>query len=622
MKKIISVTLGICVIMIGIFSCLPTTKASMNGKITGTGVTFRKTPGTNGEKINYLYKGNIVTLNSQEKVKGTGCDDGWYSVNYNGYSGYVCSTFVSLTTEEERPSYNRPWTSPKKAILGGAEFISSGYIEAGQNTSYLKKFNVNPNGEYKVNTHQYMANLAAPFSEAKKSYESYKENNLLSLPLHFTIPIFNNMPESSPHPVYGEEKGGTSKVTDKTFEKKLDAEKFPESYKKWLRSLHEKYPNWTFESLETGLDFNTTVAKQQPIGSIQKSVCKKCVDSSNFETEPGWYLATKETVAYFLDPRNFLEDNSILMFEDLSFNDVYKEETVKSVLKGTFMEGKDNVDNLTYSSMFMEAGKTFNVNPVYLASLSRQEMGTTKGIASSGEKIEYKGVTYIGFYNFYNIGAYSSEENPAKAGVVYAALGGERNSEGIYVGNIKGTSTPVSKPSTDNNTSNNNTNNTTTNKPTNPSNNQNTTPTNPTETIVPVSKELKNMKLNQKGNYLTNLTLGISVKDLKAKSSSELTFKKANGGSLGDTEKITTGTKVKFKTGEEFTLVVYGDLTGDGNINGADLLKMRQYLLGQIQLEGAYLEAAHVYTTKGNVNGADLLKIRQHLLGKNSINQS
>ena len=455
--------------------------ASTTGTITGNEVSFRNGAGTNNLVIRYLYSGNIVTVEDTTKVVGNGCSDGWYRVNYNGTSGYVCSTYVALAGESYSASYARPWTSPKKAIMGGAAFIAGDYISAGQNTSYLKKFNVNPNADNAQNTHQYMANLAAPYNEALSSYRSYQENGLLSLPLHFTIPVFLNMPSKTSHPKYGEEVGGTSTVTDQAFENMLDAEGFDETYKVWLRELHNQYPNWTFEALHTNLDFASTVSIQQSIGSIQKWNCSECVQQPEVETESGWYIATRQTVEYFLDPRNFLMADSVLMFEDLSYNDIYKEETVKSVLAGTFMSGNDQVDNVSYSSMFMEAGKTYNVNPVYLASLSRQEVGATMGLVTSGEQFEYKGITYVGFYNFYNIGAYSSEENPAKAGLVFASAGSTPNSDGVYVGNVGGGSSD-SKPVDD---------------PDTPS-------------TVPVATLIANMGLNRKGTYLTNLSLNTS----------------------------------------------------------------------------------------------------------------
>ena len=81
-----------------------------------------------------------------------------------------------------------------------------------------------------------------------------------------------------------------------------------------------------------------------------------------------------------------------------------------------------------------------------------------------------------------------------------------------------------------------------------------------------------------------------------------------------------TGSTVKYKDGTTFTIVIYGDMSGDGVINSADLLKLRQHLLGTNKLVGAYLEASKV---NGNdtVNSANLLKLRQHLLGTSTISQ-
>ena len=595
-KKINAVTMSLCILFMSVMSFLPIANAAVQGTITGNEVRFRSLPSTAGVIYDYLYIGDVVSVTNTTKVSGSGCDDGWYSVDFNGQSGYVCSSYVAFG--EAADVYGRPWTSPKKAIVGGAAFIADGYISKGQNTIYLKKFNVSPESAYTIYGHQYQANIAAPFNEAKSSYNSYKENGLLSLALHFAIPVYENMPEYTTHPVTGKEEGGTSTVTDQAFEEKLDAEGFDESYKKWLRALHNEYPNWTFEAIQTGLDFNTSVAKEKLVSAVSQS-CSACLNDVNSYYEAGWATPNDQTMAYFLDPRNFLMADSILMFEDLSYNEYYTEDMVKSVLANTFMAGNDNVDNIPYSSMFMEAGKTHNVSPVYLASLSRQEVGTTKGLVTSGEQFEYRGITYVGFYNFYNIGAYGSEENPAKAGLVYAATGAVPNSDGVYVGNIgSDDSTPVVDPDP-------------------PS-----TPETPSAT--PVATHLANMGLNRKVNYITNVNLSsMTVSALKSKTvGSEVTFKNTAGNLLGDTEKVTTGSTITFSTGETYTIVIYGDLTQDGNINGADLLMMRKYLLGQVSLQNATLEAAHVYNTSGGVNGADLLKLRQHLLGKSVINQA
>ena len=80
---------------------------------------------------------------------------------------------------------------------------------------------------------------------------------------------------------------------------------------------------------------------------------------------------------------------------------------------------------------------------------------------------------------------------------------------------------------------------------------------------------------------------------------------------------IATGVEFNYNS-ETFVSVVYGDLSGDGNINSADLLKMRQHLLGTSTLTGAYKEAGSI-ATGTTINSADLLRIRQHLLGTRLI---
>lgn len=90
-------------------------------------------------------------------------------------------------------TYLRPWTSIYKAMLGGAQYISTSYINKGQNTLYTQKFNVVYVPYY---SHQYMTNVMAPMTEAKSQYNSYKSLGILNEKYVFYIPVYQNMPST------------------------------------------------------------------------------------------------------------------------------------------------------------------------------------------------------------------------------------------------------------------------------------------------------------------------------------------------------------------------------------------------------------------------------------------
>ena len=205
-----------------------------------------------------------------------------------------------------------------------------------------------------------------------------------------------------------------------SFENSISA--FPESYKVRLRELHKEHPNWQFKALATGLDWSTAVDEEQSYHrslfpdsgtDIFKSTAEGDYNYSTgkyIQKDGGFVTANKAAVAYFMDPRNFLNDYGIFQFEDLSYNEIFDETAVEFVLKGTFMynktisyyntKGKLVKTNEKYSTVICEAGKKANINPCYLASKIRGEVGSEGTGSTSG-----KYGKYTGYYNFYNIGA-------------------------------------------------------------------------------------------------------------------------------------------------------------------------------------------------------------------------
>lgn len=100
-------------------------------------------------------------------------------------------------SQQTKNKYMIPWNNKERAINGGGIFIGSSYINVGQNTLYLQKFDVNDDRNGQLFTHQYMTNVLAPYSESKSTYTGYQKIGLLDTEINFLIPVYNNMPDIS-----------------------------------------------------------------------------------------------------------------------------------------------------------------------------------------------------------------------------------------------------------------------------------------------------------------------------------------------------------------------------------------------------------------------------------------
>lgn len=118
---------------------------------------------------------------------------GYYNFfNIEAYqSGSMGAVERGLWWASQSGSYGRPWNSREKSIIGGARWYADNYVNRGQNTLYLKKFNVQGSSPY---THQYMTNVQAAASEGA---ELAKIASLKNTALEFSIPVFEHMPETA-----------------------------------------------------------------------------------------------------------------------------------------------------------------------------------------------------------------------------------------------------------------------------------------------------------------------------------------------------------------------------------------------------------------------------------------
>lgn len=120
--------------------------------------------------------------------------EGYYNYfNIEAYaSGGMTAVQRGLWWASQSGSYGRPWNTQEKSIIGGAEYYGTNYVKVGQDTFYLKKFNVQGDNLYK---HQYMTNVQGAASEAAVYAKAYSEEMRQS-PLVFKIPVYNNMPDN------------------------------------------------------------------------------------------------------------------------------------------------------------------------------------------------------------------------------------------------------------------------------------------------------------------------------------------------------------------------------------------------------------------------------------------
>lgn len=221
---------------------------------------------------------------------------------------------------------------------------------------------------------------------------------------------------------------------DADFETNLIKQNFPESYKVLLRELHAKYPNWVFMADHLTMTFKEAVDAESKVGksliqntsSTKESWKSMAKDAYEWDTgkyvaydSGSWITAERDVVEYYMEPRNFINENNIFMFLDQTYNaTIQNVEGLNSILKGTFMEGEfPEETHETYADVIMEAAQKTGVSPYVLAASIIIEQGS-KGTGSS---ISGNVPGYEGYYNFFNVRAYKSGNYEAvQYGLLYA----------------------------------------------------------------------------------------------------------------------------------------------------------------------------------------------------------
>ena len=151
-------------------------QAGENANVDAYFITSRliQEQGRSGTVLSTGYEYNGVTVYNPFNINATG------------------NSSEEILENAAKYAYEQGWDSLEEALIGGVHFVRTGYIDIGQNTLYLQKFDV-VNQDKELYTHQYMQNLLAPKSEASNMKTIYEASGTVDANLNFIIPLYENM---------------------------------------------------------------------------------------------------------------------------------------------------------------------------------------------------------------------------------------------------------------------------------------------------------------------------------------------------------------------------------------------------------------------------------------------
>lgn len=408
MKKIIFI---LSILLISLFAFTSKNEA-LAGYTTGTLIRVRPEPNTNNTSLFIINdKNTILDLIDDTLYPATpGCSLGWYKINYQGTEGYVCGDFVSIGNPgDNNPSYNDDTFEARVVEAGVYTRTGAGYGTSTKNL-ILPGTNVIIIGDKK-----YVSGDRCTEGWYNIKYNKNETGYICSKYVKTKAEIT---------------------ASDQVYEEELKAKGFPESYIPYLVKLHQSHPNWIFNANQINLNWDELVRNE----SSKNVVHRDYINNANIDVytthqmiEGAYYILTDAVNAFYLDPRNYLSEKMIFVFETLGYNynndnrnefdrnsemsqHYYK--SIKSMLSSSYL----NKDEYLYS--FIEAGFKNKVSPIHLVASSIQEGASkeTYAAVSGNSGLYYNGHNLNGYYNFFNIGSHVDNftNSPVTRGLAYA----------------------------------------------------------------------------------------------------------------------------------------------------------------------------------------------------------
>jgi hypothetical protein len=127
---------------------------------------------------------------------------------------------------------------------------------------------------------------------------------------------------------------------------------------------------------------------------------------------------------------------------------------------------------------------------------------------------------------------------------------------------------------------------------------------------------------------ITGISPGTSASAfLKKLTATNATMKLTKADGTAQTGTVSTGDTLTLydknnKKLSSYTIIIYGDVNGDGAINETDMACVSDHIQGTETLTGCYLAAADANRQNDGVNTLDMIYIHRHILGMLEIDQT
>lgn len=496
-------------------------------------------------------------------------------------------------SQETKDKYLIPWNTKERAITGGAIFIGSSYINVGQNTIYLQKFDVNDDRGSDLFWHQYMTNVLAPYSESKSIYNGYQKTGLIDTPMTFIIPVYNNMPNI---PTQSPGIDGNQFIQDNT----------------------KVYCNTTNVNIRTGpstsYEIITTVSQPAQMTRIGKG---------NQSGERWDKVILQNGIVGYIYQTYVTEVPPIQIEKiDVSIDNTTLQKGERKQLKITISPPEASDHKVQYIS---SSPKVATVDDKGYVQAIRSGKTTIKvkaeenNVESQIEITVYSKVTgieldqeeiYMQVGDTFEINAYIKPEDANEKGILYSStdsLIANIQENGIITASKEGKTTIIVTSKENSNIK--------------------------SECEVNVVRPMDDSEIHFDSSLTVNSleVSGINYKEntvaeLKEKITTDYEIEIVNNKNevLKETDIVGTGCKIVVKENGEvlrkYQVILYGDSNGDGKINSIDLLVIQRHILEIERLKGVYKKASNVRKDGKNPTSVDLLLIQRHILELQFIN--